>query len=190
MKYAKYKYLAGHQILDLKKLTDERNESFQYNKPKTTLFSKCRTIFVSSKSPTYMMLSYLNPETMETDNETVPLADKEWAISKYSSPEQFQVHYLQKNGFTGDQIIEMMETLMLGKDKALELIPKKLKYGIYYKLSAKKLKDLASLESTMTVNQGKWIRKLLQRQGREDCTIVKKPPIDNDPKFITTKTMP
>ena len=38
MKNAKYKYLAGHQILDLKKLTDERNESFQYNKAKTTIF--------------------------------------------------------------------------------------------------------------------------------------------------------
>ena len=79
MKNAKHKYLTGHQILDLKKLTDEGNQSFKFNKAKTTLFSKCRTVFVSSNSPIYKILSYLSPETIETDNETVPLADERMA---------------------------------------------------------------------------------------------------------------
>ena len=91
---AKHKYLAGHQILDLKKLTDEGNQTFQHNKARTTLFSKCRTVFVSSKFPTCMILSYLNPKTMDTDNETVPLADKDWQISTYSTYQQFQALYL------------------------------------------------------------------------------------------------
>ena len=182
MKNAQYRYLAGHQILNLKELTAEVNESFQHNKAQKTLFSKCRTVFVSSNHPTEMILSYCDPKTMETANETVLLADTEWKISNYKTPEEFQVHYLEKRGFTGDQIIEMMKTLLLDKDTALETIPKKLKPGIFYKLSEKKIKDLESLERTMKTCNGKWIRAILQRQKNEACTRVKKKKIDNDPK--------
>ena len=72
MKNAKHRYHAEHQILDPKKLTDEGNKSFQHNKAKTTLFSKCRTVFVISNYPTEMILSYLNPKTMQTDRDCSP----------------------------------------------------------------------------------------------------------------------
>ena len=38
MKNAQYRYLEGHQILNLKELTDEVNQNFQQNKPKKPYF--------------------------------------------------------------------------------------------------------------------------------------------------------
>ena len=38
MKNAQYRYLAGHQILNLKELTAEVNESFQHNKAQKPYF--------------------------------------------------------------------------------------------------------------------------------------------------------
>ena len=182
MKNAQYRYLEGHQILNLKELTDEVNQSFQHNKAQKTLFSKCRTVFVSSNHPTEMVLSYCDPETLETHNETVLLADTEWNISKKNTPEEFQAHYLEKRGIDGGEVMRMMNTLLLDKDTALETIPKKLKPGLFYKLSAKKIKDLESLEVTMENKKGKWIRSIVQRQKNGACIIDKKKKIDNDPK--------
>ncbi|MEL7079138.1 MAG: hypothetical protein AAGM46_24850, partial [Cyanobacteria bacterium J06582_2] len=185
MKNAQYRYLEGHQILNLKELTDEVNQNFQQNKPKKTLFSKCRTVFVSSNHPTEMVLSYCDPETLETHNETVLLADTEWKISQLKTPEDFQAHYLEKRGIDGGQAMQMMNTLLLDKDTALETIPKKLKPGQFYKLKDKKIKDLESLEVTMSNKQGKWIRSILQRQKNGACIIEKKKKIDNDPKVYS-----
>ena len=58
LKNAKINLLQPHKVLDLKVLTDEKNKCFTHNRAETTLFSKCREVYLDRDFPHHMTLQF------------------------------------------------------------------------------------------------------------------------------------
>ena len=137
MDNATYKTLKGHQILDLKELVDEKNKSFKRNKAKDTKFAKCKQIYLSTTDPNFMSLSYYDSKNDEYPVEAVALASETWEIYNMKTTQEFQTHYLKLRGKTEEEIKELLPKMNDDRDQLLQLIPKKLKPGLYYQLTEK-----------------------------------------------------
>ena len=58
LKNATVKLLHPHKILDLKSLTDENKKCFMHNRAQTTLFSKCRTVYLDIEFQNYTTIHF------------------------------------------------------------------------------------------------------------------------------------
>ena len=183
LKNAKINLLQPHKVLDLKVLTDEKNKCFTHNRAETTLFSKCRQVYLDRQFPQYMTLQFYNQATGKFDAaENVPLVDINWPIYKLKSPEDFQRHYLSVMGGHTTEEVEMLMQPHLDDERYEMLLPKKLKPGIVYKLPAKKVEHIASLAKYLSPAGMDWINELVKRQETKGKTKKKKPAKIKDPK--------
>lgn len=180
----KHKTLNSDVMLDLKKLTNEKNMSFLHNTAINCLFSKCRTIYLSNSHPTYMVLRYWDSKKEDWGHESVFLSDNDWPISKMTTPSEFQEHYLSKNGKTSEEIRVLLPKLK--EDKYDALLPKKFKPGEVYKLGNLKMKHLNQLAKYLNKAGQDWIKLLNQRQN-SDKTKPKTPQNRKDPKLYKDK---
>ena len=175
LKNAKINLLQPHKVLDLKVLTDEKNKCFTHNRAETTLFSKCRQVYLDRQFPQYMTLQFYNQATGKVDAaENVPLVDINWPIYKLKSPEDFQRHYLSVMGGHTTEDVEMLMHPSLDDERYEMLLPKKLKPGIVYKLPVKKVEHIGSLAKYLSPAGMDWINELVTRQQTEGKTRKKK----------------
>ena len=108
LKNATVKLLHPHKILDLKSLTDENKKCFMHNKAQTTLFSKCRGVYLDRDFPNFMALQFYDKKNTKLAAETVPLAEEDWPITELKSPEDFQRHYLSIMGGHAPEEVDML----------------------------------------------------------------------------------
>ena len=126
LKNATVKLLQPHKVLDLKALTDEKNKCFTHNRAETTLFSKCRGVYLDGEYPHHMVLQFYNQKTGKFDAaETVPLVEEDWPITELESPEDFQRHYLSVMGGHTTEEVEMLMEPHLDDERHEMLLPKK-----------------------------------------------------------------
>ena len=174
LKNATVKLLQPHKVLDLKALTDEKNKCFTHNRAETTLFSKCRGVYLDGEYPHHMVLQFYNQKTGKFNAaENVPLVEDDWPIKKIKSPEDFQRHYLSVMGGHTTEEVDMLMEPHLHDERHDMLLPKKLKPGIVYKLPAKKIDHLSSLAKYLSREGHDWINELVTRQQTEGKTIKK-----------------